>query len=228
MNIGNTGDFLALINATLNATSAIALVPGFVFIRRKVVDRHRRAMLTAVGASALFLVFYVIRMLLTGTHEFAGEGLARIVYLSILFSHMTLAVLVLPFILRGVSLRGIDSVQTPIARRREVWGRIATDLRPTGLDRIGRDISLDDLDGVLKVFRDYLGAKLRRTSGALTYADVRGSLEEKAVGEELLDRVKRVFETCEASRYAGAAGGKPEAMVRECHELALELEEALK
>jgi len=100
MNIGTTGDFLALINATLNATSAIALVTGFVFIRRKVVDRHRRAMLTAVGASALFLVFYVIRMLLTGTHEFAGEGLARIVYLSILFSHMTLAVLVLPFILR--------------------------------------------------------------------------------------------------------------------------------
>ena len=50
MNIGNTGDFLALINATLNATSAIALVTGFVFIRRKVVDRHRRAMLTAVGS----------------------------------------------------------------------------------------------------------------------------------------------------------------------------------
>ena len=48
-----------------------------------------------------------------------------------------------------MSLLGIDSVQTPIARRREVWGRIATDLRPTGLDRIGRDISLDDLDGVL-------------------------------------------------------------------------------
>ena len=57
-------------------------------------------MLTAVGASALFLVFYVIRILLTGTHEFAGEGLARTAYLSILFSHMVLAVLVLPFILR--------------------------------------------------------------------------------------------------------------------------------
>ena len=56
---------------------------------------------------------------------------------------------VMPFILRGVSLLGIDSVQTPIARRREVWGRIATDLRPKGLDRIGHDISLDDLDEVL-------------------------------------------------------------------------------
>ncbi|MGB1840545.1 MAG: DUF420 domain-containing protein [Longimicrobiales bacterium] len=100
MNANEAGDLLALINATLNATSAIALITGFVFIRRKVVDKHKRAMLTAVGASALFLVFYVARVLLTGTHEFAGEGLARITYFSILFSHMALAVLVLPFILR--------------------------------------------------------------------------------------------------------------------------------
>ena len=94
------GDLLALINASLNAMSATALITGFVFIRRKVVDSHRRAMLTAVGASALFLVFYVTRVLLTGTHEFAGEGMARTAYLAILFTHMILAVLVLPFILR--------------------------------------------------------------------------------------------------------------------------------
>ncbi len=100
MNATGAGDLLALVNASLNATSAIALVTGFFFIRRKVVDRHRRAMLTAVGASALFLVFYVTRVLLTGTHEFAGEGAARIAYLAILFSHMILAVLVLPFVLR--------------------------------------------------------------------------------------------------------------------------------
>lgn len=56
---------------------------------------------------------------------------------------------VLPFILRGVSLLGIDSVMTPIARRCEVWGRIATDLKPAGLASIGHDIGLDDLDGVL-------------------------------------------------------------------------------
>ncbi len=56
---------------------------------------------------------------------------------------------VMPFILRGVSLLGIDSVQTPIERRREVWHRLAGDLRPGLLDSIGTDISLDDLDGVL-------------------------------------------------------------------------------
>jgi uncharacterized membrane protein YozB (DUF420 family) len=100
MNPTEAGDLLALVNASLNATSAAALVTGFVFIRRKVVDSHRRAMLTAVGASALFLVFYVTRVLLTGTHEFAGEGMARVAYLTILFTHMILAVLVLPFILR--------------------------------------------------------------------------------------------------------------------------------
>jgi putative YhdH/YhfP family quinone oxidoreductase len=56
---------------------------------------------------------------------------------------------VLPFILRGVNLLGIDSVMTAIDRRREVWERIATDLKPAGLDRIGRDITLDELDAAL-------------------------------------------------------------------------------
>lgn len=56
---------------------------------------------------------------------------------------------VLPFILRSVNLLGIDSVMVPIERRRAVWQRIATDLKPSGLDDIGREITLEDLDGVL-------------------------------------------------------------------------------
>lgn len=56
---------------------------------------------------------------------------------------------VMPFILRSVSLLGIDSVQTPIERRREVWGRLAGDLKPNGLESIGTTIGLDDLDPVL-------------------------------------------------------------------------------
>ncbi len=100
MNATAAGDLLALVNAGLNATSAVALVTGFVFIRRKIVDKHKRAMLTAVGASGLFLVFYVTRVVLTGTHEFAGEGLARAAYLAILFSHMILAVVALPLVVR--------------------------------------------------------------------------------------------------------------------------------
>jgi len=56
---------------------------------------------------------------------------------------------VMPFILRGVALLGIDSVQTPMADRVECWNRLGADLKPSGLATIGHDITLDDLDGVL-------------------------------------------------------------------------------
>ncbi|MEQ1857685.1 MAG: DUF420 domain-containing protein [Longimicrobiales bacterium] len=104
MNWAELGDSLAAVNATLNATSAVALLVGYVMIRRRALHAHRMAMVTALSASALFLVFYVTRVALTGTHTFAGQGWARTLYLSILFSHMVLAVLVLPFVLRLVYL----------------------------------------------------------------------------------------------------------------------------
>ena len=57
---------------------------------------------------------------------------------------------VLPFILRGVSLLGVDSVQTPIEERRETWQRLADDLRPPHLDdAIAREIGLDGLEDAL-------------------------------------------------------------------------------
>ena len=56
---------------------------------------------------------------------------------------------VMPFILRGVALLGIDSVQTPMEVRRNVWSRIAADLKPAGLESIGHSIGLNDLDRVL-------------------------------------------------------------------------------
>lgn len=98
------GDTLAFVNACLNATSGVALVTGFVLIRRKTVRGHQRAMLTALTASGLFLIFYVTRVALTGTHDFAGEGAARVIYLSVLFSHMVLAVVVLPLVVRLIYL----------------------------------------------------------------------------------------------------------------------------
>lgn len=56
---------------------------------------------------------------------------------------------VLPFILRGVSLLGIDSVQTPIERRRQVWDRIGADLKPSGLDSIANEIGFGGLEEAL-------------------------------------------------------------------------------
>jgi acrylyl-CoA reductase (NADPH) len=57
---------------------------------------------------------------------------------------------VLPFILRAVSLLGIDSVAASAALRREVWARLAGDLRPRGLqDAIAREVDLDGIEPVL-------------------------------------------------------------------------------
>ena len=94
------GDLLAPLNATLNLSSAAFLVAGLVFIKRREARRHRTAMTGAVAASALFLVFYLTRVALTGTHTFAGTGVARATYLGILLSHMVLAVVVVPLVLR--------------------------------------------------------------------------------------------------------------------------------
>lgn len=52
---------------------------------------------------------------------------------------------VLPFILRGVKLLGIDSVQCPMASRLEVWRRLATDLKPPRFAEATREIALADL-----------------------------------------------------------------------------------
>jgi NADPH2:quinone reductase len=52
---------------------------------------------------------------------------------------------VLPFILRGVRLLGIDSGFTPMPLRRRIWERLATDLKPRQLSDIAHLISLDDL-----------------------------------------------------------------------------------
>jgi NADPH2:quinone reductase len=62
---------------------------------------------------------------------------------------------VMPFILRGVSLLGIDSVACPMAERLEVWRRLATDLRPRQLESgIARTVGLEELPGVFQGFLD--------------------------------------------------------------------------
>ena len=52
---------------------------------------------------------------------------------------------VLPFILRGTKLLGIDSVMCPAATRRDVWRRLATDMKPAALKTMVQEISMGDL-----------------------------------------------------------------------------------
>ena len=65
---------------------------------------------------------------------------------------------VMPFILRGVSLIGIDSAMCPMPIRVEVWRRLATDMKPADLNAIAHDITLDALPAA---FETLLAGKAR-------------------------------------------------------------------
>jgi NADPH2:quinone reductase len=66
---------------------------------------------------------------------------------------------VMPFILRGVNLLGINSVANPRAQRLRVWERIASDLKPRHLDRIcPRSIGFEELPGA---FPDYIAGTVQ-------------------------------------------------------------------
>jgi len=67
-----------------------------------------------------------------------------------LAASMSLNTTVAPFILRGVSLLGIDSGYTPMAQRQEVWRRLAGDMRPAHLKDMTRIIAFDDLPGAFE------------------------------------------------------------------------------
>jgi putative membrane protein len=96
--------FLPKINASLNALSGVFLVAGIANIKRGRREVHRRFMLSACVASLLFLVGYLLRVAMQGTHTFAGTGFIRGAYLFILISHMTLAMVVVPLVLRTLYL----------------------------------------------------------------------------------------------------------------------------
>lgn len=82
---------LATANAVLNALAAVLLVAGWVCIRRGNVAAHRAAMVAAFVVSSVFLVSYLTRYALEGTHHFAGPDAVRPVYLAILATHVPLA-----------------------------------------------------------------------------------------------------------------------------------------
>jgi len=90
----------------------------------------------SVGAATLP---YILRTLRVGAAVAASGNT----------SGPALTTTVFPFILRGVALLGIDSVNVPIVERRLLWERIATDLRPRGLGDAITEVTLDDLVGAL-------------------------------------------------------------------------------
>jgi uncharacterized membrane protein YozB (DUF420 family) len=94
---------LPAVNATLNAIAGTLLVCGYLMIKRGRIETHRRLMLSAFATSALFLVSYVIYHANAGSRPFPGQGAIRILYFTILISHVILAAAVLPLALITVT-----------------------------------------------------------------------------------------------------------------------------
>ena len=100
LDLGFNVHVLALCNAIINATVSILLVSAYVAVRRKKFVLHKKIMLTSIVLSVLFLVSYIGHHLLAAETKYGGEhNWFYYVYLFILFSHILLATIILPFIL---------------------------------------------------------------------------------------------------------------------------------
>ena len=96
------------LNALLNATSAVFLVSGWLFIRRGHARAHKRCMIAALSCSAVFLTSYVIYHANAGSRPFPGVGFVRVTYFAILITHVVLAAAILPLAL-VTATRGLRS-----------------------------------------------------------------------------------------------------------------------
>jgi putative membrane protein len=88
------GDQLALVNAILNATSGVLLFVGRRAIKAGKRETHKRLMIATVTTSAVFLICYLTRVALSGTHNDPHKGALHILYYVILGTHMILAMTV--------------------------------------------------------------------------------------------------------------------------------------
>ena len=94
---------LPALNATLNAVATALLTAGWIFIRQKKRDAHRRCMLMAFAVSTAFLTSYLVYHFNVGSVPFQKPGAIRVVYLTILFTHIVLAAAIVPMILLSLS-----------------------------------------------------------------------------------------------------------------------------
>lgn len=103
--------FFPALNASLNALSGVFLIGGYINMRRKRIQTHKRFMLAACVTSLLFLVSYVTYHALRHgvVTRFAGTGAVRTLYLMILGTHTVLAIVILPLaiftVLNGLRMR---------------------------------------------------------------------------------------------------------------------------
>jgi len=95
---------LPTVNATLNGSSALLLILGYLSVRSQKIQLHKLFMSLAFITSILFLVSYLTYHYYHGSTPFPAGGWIRLVYFSILISHTALAILIVPLAIRTLYL----------------------------------------------------------------------------------------------------------------------------
>jgi uncharacterized membrane protein YozB (DUF420 family) len=104
-----------MLNALLNASSAVFLVAGFAMIRNRRIAAHKRCMLAAFSCSVAFLISYLAYHAHAGVVHFMGQGWIRPVYFTLLTTHTILAVVIVPLAIITLS-RGLGGRFDPHRR----------------------------------------------------------------------------------------------------------------
>ena len=103
------------INAVINAATVIMLIAAKMFINSGNEGAHRKAMMTALALSALFLAFYLTYHFNSQLAKFGGEGIIRPIYFTLLIIHVMGAATMVPLVpltaWRGIKAYAGDSAQ---------------------------------------------------------------------------------------------------------------------
>lgn len=117
------------VNAAISVTAIGTITGGIRYIRRGEVRKHRALMLTSFGLFSSFLALYLYRVAIHGPTEFTGPDVVQtFVYYPVLFVHIALAILTVPFVFYALLLAGTRPVADIYGTNHRRAGRIAAGL----------------------------------------------------------------------------------------------------
>lgn len=120
--LGFDPHIFALLSACVNSLVSVLLIVALIMIKQKKIKAHKNTMLFTMALSVLFLVFYIAHHLFTGETKYGDlnhdgllsdeekslAGTLRYIYYFVISTHITLAGLVMPFVLYS-AYRGLTS-----------------------------------------------------------------------------------------------------------------------
>ncbi len=121
IDVGIDFSFLPPLHAGFNIMVAVSLIFALVFVKKKNIEAHRKAIFVAMFFSFLFLLSYILYHFTTQETTYCHQGTIRTIYFVLLVSHIVLAGASLPFILFTFVRGYVDSRERHRSLARWVW-----------------------------------------------------------------------------------------------------------